>query len=264
MSPPQLKIVALGSSFAAGPRIEPVENRAAGRSARNYPHLVAEALGAQLTDATVSGATTETILRTPQRAFGTRFPPQIEAVDADTDIVTVTAGGNDLGYLGGIMGTSLGRSLSRHVLTRRFGRRLLAQDRRPTAEMIASATSGLVEICAEVRRRSPEARVILVGYLPIFDPEPNPAVTARFSPDEIDVFREVAQQLADVYAEAARRSGAEIVPAASLEAGHGVGSATPWVNDVQPFPGAGSFHPNAAGMQALADAVLEVIERPRA
>ena len=32
-----------------------------------------------------------------------------------------------------------------------------------------------------------------------------------------------------------------------------------------PFPAvAGSFHPNAAGMQALADAVLEIIERPRA
>ena len=229
MSPPQLKIVALGSSFAAGPRIEPVENRAAGRSARNYPHLVAEALGAQLADATVSGATTETILRTPQRALGTRFRPQIEAVDTGTDIVTVTAGGNDLGYLGGIMGTTLGHSLSR-FLTRRFGRRLLSQDRRPTAEMVASATNGLVEITAEVRRRSPEARVILVGYLPIFDPEPNPAVTARFSPAELDVFREVAQQLADVYADAARRSGAEIVPAASLEAGHGVGSASPWVN----------------------------------
>jgi hypothetical protein len=43
--------VALGSSMAAGPRIRPSADGApfaAGRSARNYPHLVAEKLGLNL------------------------------------------------------------------------------------------------------------------------------------------------------------------------------------------------------------------------
>ncbi len=95
-----LRMVALGSSFAAGPGIEPVVDRAAGRSGRNYAHLVATRLGASLVDATVSGATTETVLRARQRVGLRTFPPQIELVTADADLVTVTAGGNDLGYLG--------------------------------------------------------------------------------------------------------------------------------------------------------------------
>ena len=51
-------LAALGSSFAAGPGIEPVADRLAMRSARNYAHIVAARLGLRLTDLTVSGATT--------------------------------------------------------------------------------------------------------------------------------------------------------------------------------------------------------------
>src|SRR3569623_115027 len=67
-------LVALGSSFAAGPGIEPVADAGAMRAARNYPHLLAERLGAELTDLTVSGATTGTILSKAQRTLrGARF-----------------------------------------------------------------------------------------------------------------------------------------------------------------------------------------------
>src|SRR6185312_3803696 len=47
------RYVALGSSMAAGPGIRPRAAgapRRAGRSARNYPHLVAEQLSLDLTD----------------------------------------------------------------------------------------------------------------------------------------------------------------------------------------------------------------------
>jgi hypothetical protein len=55
-------VVALGSSFAAGPGIDPILDRAAGRSGRKYPHLLADRLGAGITNLAVSGATTGTIL----------------------------------------------------------------------------------------------------------------------------------------------------------------------------------------------------------
>ena len=60
--------------------IQPMEDRAAGRSARNYPHLLAQRLGARLTDLTVSGATTATILDTPQRILRHVFPPQLQGL----------------------------------------------------------------------------------------------------------------------------------------------------------------------------------------
>ena len=97
-------LVALGSSFAAGPGIEPVADLAAMRSERNYPHLLAERLGAGLIDLTVSGATTANIIDTPQQvANGAVFAPQLEGIPLGADVVTVTAGGNDLGFVAALL-----------------------------------------------------------------------------------------------------------------------------------------------------------------
>jgi lysophospholipase L1-like esterase len=97
-------IAALGSSFAAGPGIEPIADPTAVRSERNYAHQLAERLGARLVDLTVSGATTANILDTPQQMVsGHVYPPQIDGVPADADVVTITAGGNDLQFAGAML-----------------------------------------------------------------------------------------------------------------------------------------------------------------
>lgn len=257
-------MVALGSSFAAGPGIDPMEDRGAGRSTRNYPHIVAEQLGAQLVDATVSGATTATILESAQRIGRRRFAPQIEAVAADTDLVTVTAGGNDLDYLGGVMATAVLQQLWRRRLTRPVARRLRA--RRPlvavSPQQQEAATTGVTTIVAAVRDRAPGARVVLVDYLPIFTDEFVPGASGPFRAGEVDHFRGVASALSAVLRSAAARSGADLVPASAFSQSHGLGSADPWVNDLQPLRRMGSsFHPNAAGMAAVADVVLECVQR---
>ncbi|MEO6794143.1 MAG: GDSL-type esterase/lipase family protein, partial [Mycobacterium sp.] len=92
------RYVALGSSMAAGPGIRPAvagAPRASGRSARNYPHLVADALNLDLVDVTFSGATSAHLLT--ERQLGA--PPQVEALDGSETLVTVTIGGNDVGYV---------------------------------------------------------------------------------------------------------------------------------------------------------------------
>ena len=92
------RYVAMGSSFAAGPGISPraaASPRRAGRSSGNYAHLVARPLGLDLHDVTYSGATTGDILR-PSAAGQ---PAQLDAVTPDTRLVTITAGGNDVGFL---------------------------------------------------------------------------------------------------------------------------------------------------------------------
>ena len=76
------RYVALGSSMAAGPGIQPTvagSPLAAGRSTRNYPHLVANARNLDLVDVTFSGATTAHLLT--ERQLGT--PPQIEALSRE-------------------------------------------------------------------------------------------------------------------------------------------------------------------------------------
>ncbi len=96
--------------MAAGPGIPP---RAAGsprlamRSARNYPHLVADELGLDLVDVTYSGATTAHVLREEQNGA----PPQVTALHGDETLVTITIGGNDVWYVPGLYAASLPRPL---------------------------------------------------------------------------------------------------------------------------------------------------------
>ena len=102
------RYVALGSSMAAGPGIRPRAAGApfaAGRSARNYPHLVAERLSLDLVDVTFSGATTAHVLADRQRGV----PPQVAALDGSEALVTITIGGNDVGYIPLLMAASLPR-----------------------------------------------------------------------------------------------------------------------------------------------------------
>lgn len=92
------RYVALGSSMAAGPGLWP--RAATSRCSRcvrtrNYPHLVAQRCGLDLIDVTYSGATTANILTRPQHGA----PPQVTALDGSEQVVTVTIGGNDVGYV---------------------------------------------------------------------------------------------------------------------------------------------------------------------
>jgi lysophospholipase L1-like esterase len=258
------RMVALGSSFAAGPGIAPVQDRAAGRSACNYPHLVAQGLGAHLTDATMSGATTATILDTPQRVGVRRFPPQVAAVSTDADLVTVTAGGNDLGYLGGVVATALLGTLQRHRLTRPVAHRV--QARRPlaavTAEQEQAVTDGLVRVVEAVRDRAPKARVVLVDYLPIFTDDVAISSGGPFRNSEVWHFRGVAAALSRAIRAASTQTGADLVPASAFQHSHGASTSEPWVNGLQPVRHfSSSFHPTAAGMAVVADAVLAQLER---
>ena len=103
----RLVVAALGSSFAAGPGIEPIADQVAMRSARNYAHLFADRVGAELVDLTVSGASTANVVDTPQQTMtGQTLPPQIDGVPVDADIVTITAGGNDLQFAGAMLYTA--------------------------------------------------------------------------------------------------------------------------------------------------------------
>src|SRR3984957_20546701 len=102
------RYVALGSSMAAGPGIRPSAAGApfgAGRSARNYAHLVAERLKFDLIDVTFSGVTTAHVLAGRQRGA----QPQIQALDGSEELVTITIGGNDVGYVPLLMAATVPR-----------------------------------------------------------------------------------------------------------------------------------------------------------
>lgn len=256
-------LVALGSSFAAGPGIEPIADAGAMRSARNYPHLLAEQLGAELTDLTVSGATTQTILSKSQRTLrGARFAPQIEGVPADADLATVTIGGNDLKYMAGLIGTSFVGQVRRLPIVGGLTSSVLANLTlpRPSADAIDRVTRGMVTITEQLRARATGVRVVLVDYFTIVGPDARPSAELPLRRAEIEQFRVIGQSLAGAFAAAADHSGADLVRISELSASHGLGSSDPWLVGFGRNGGIAPYHPNAAGMKAAASAIASFLD----
>jgi lysophospholipase L1-like esterase len=161
------RYVALGSSMAAGPGIRPRAADAprwSGRSARNYAHLVAERLtlepGVDFVDVTFSGATTAHVLTDHQHGR----PPQITALDGTEGLVTVTIGGNDVGYVPLLMAASLPRAARRLPLLGGPISELLDRDTRDRA--LAAVVDSLCAVGHALRRRAPGARIFFVDYSP--------------------------------------------------------------------------------------------------
>lgn len=246
---------ALGSSFAAGPGLPPTEDRAAMRSGANYAHILAERLGASLVDLTVSGATTATVLHDRQWTLTSRFDPQLAGVPANADLVTITAGGNDLKFIGSLVKAAITSRLKRHVLLRPVGALLgRAETREATDSDIERAAAGLSAIVDGVRTRAPGAKVILVDYLTVLGPDSAKGTGVPFTDQEIDVFTKTQAGLQAAFMTAAAESGADLVQASSLSRDHGLGSAEPWVFGYRgPRRLGATFHPNQLGMNAIAE-----------
>jgi len=250
------RYVALGSSMAAGPGIRPSAAGApfrSGRSARNYAHLVAERLNLDLVDVTFSGATTAHVLVDRQRSA----EPQIQALDGTEELVTITIGGNDVGYVPLLMAASLPAVVRRLPPFAAGLRELLDPDAREKA--LDGIGAALHAVGTAVRQRSPRARVVFVDYLTLLPPDGEAATP--LSVEHANLGRVVARRLADATAEAAQGTGCELVRAGQASRNHHGWSADPWaVAAGLPLPWRPApFHPNAAGMRAVAGLILEQI-----
>jgi lysophospholipase L1-like esterase len=255
------RYVALGSSMAAGPGIRPRAKGApffAGRSARNYPHLVADRLGLELVDVTYSGATTANVLA--QRQPGA--PPQIDALDGTEDLITVTIGGNDVGYVPLLFAAGLPRFV--HALPL-FGSRLADRlDASARERALVEVAESLRNVGRSLRQRSPEARVFFVDYLTLLPPAGTAA--PPLSDADAAMGRRVADELARATAQAAADTGCGLVRAAEHSVDHHAWSDDPWTTGIGvPLPGRPApLHPNAAGMAAVADLVIAQVSGPGA
>lgn len=247
-------VVALGSSFAAGPGIQPQAMKAAGRSERNYAHLLATRLDAKLTDLTVSGATLRNVLSEPQVYFGHQFEPQVASLPSDVDIVTITGGGNDLDYISGIIraelkSTYLGRFISWLSPTSSITEPLSVED----------LAGLLIAIIDKIRETSPRCQIYLVEYLSLLGPQTRPNIDVSLDMSQIEKFRAVATKLQAAYKLAAEERGECIViKVGDNSQDHALGSEEPWVEGFSVgvlLTRKAPFHPNARGMEAVASMI---------
>ena len=255
------RYVALGDSYAAGPLI-PTTDLAGGcaRSDHNYGHLLADALDVtDFVDVTCSGATTRDLTHV-QRTFGdARIPPQMRAVTADTSLVTLTIGGNDLDLFSTLVRTCTqlrssdpqGSPCARRLTTR-------GPDLDQAVATISRNVSGVLRA---IRRKAPDAKVLLVGYLRLV-PDRGSCVGLPLAAGDYAEGRRISQGLDRALRQAARRTGTTFVDMYSASAGHDICAGTPWVNgNVTVREKALAYHPFAAGMRADAREVLRALGR---
>ncbi len=251
------RYVALGSSMAAGPGIAPRDTTAplrAARSAANYPHLVAHRLGLDLVDVTYSGATTANVLTDPQHGA----PPQIDALDGSEALVTITIGGNDVGYVPLLTAAALPHAVRALPLLGDRVREMVDPTARDRA--LVEVADALKKVGREARSRAPRARVVFVDYLTLLPPAGEDA--SPLSGVDAALGRRVAATLERLTGEAADATGCDVVRASEASRTHHAWSADPWTTKPsrcglpipgRPFPA----HPTAAGMRAVADLVVD-------
>lgn len=255
--------VALGDSYTSSPLTGPSAGPPPGclRSTNNYPHLVAERTGAQLTDVSCSGAKTRDF-SAPQNVQGGPNPPQYDALEADTQLVTVGIGGNDIGF---------GEIVRACVSPTPFGTpcrdRYTHGDHDELAARIDDLGGRLDDVLAEVHRRAPDARVLLVGYPSILPAEgPGCYPVVPYTAGDVEYLRGVLSHLNETIADAASGGDATYVDTATPTVGHDVCTppGTRWIEGIVPTAPAAPVHPNALGAAALSRAVLATLGVPAA
>lgn len=240
--------VSMGSSFAAGLGIAPYAEGAparCARSTRNYARQLAALRGLALVDAGCSGATTAALL-----APWGELPAQIDSVTPDTRLVTLTVGGNDIGYVGGLFGASCRARSEPNCQT---------ETTATEADYVALKTA-MTKLVAEIRGRAPKAVVAFVQYPAVLPPTGVCAATP-LSDTSAAAARAKAARLAKITAEVAREGGALLIAADRFSQGHDACAAEPWMNGYPAPPGAVPYHPNLAAMTAIAEALDAALPR---
>jgi len=244
---PDGEYVALGSSFAAGIGLGPPAPDSPVqclRTTAGYPARVAKRTGLRLVDMTCSGSTSDHILDGGQLLLG----PQLAAIGPEARLVTITSGGNDVGYIGDLMAASG----SMGGLVGWLNGPIRSAADRPYDRV----TANLHRIIRQVRIKAPEAKIVVVSY-PAILPEAGNCDATGVSDAQAQISRDVAERLAEATRKAAQTLGAVLVDMAALSKGHDVCSDQPWTNGA--FPSSGTaFHPNTAGSAAIASSVVRV------
>lgn len=248
----ELSMVALGDSSAAAPLVGWQSSWDCLRSSSNWPALAAQELGATLTDVTCSGATTADLTG---RRFG-YIPAQLDAVKADTDIVTIAIGANDLN-LGATVPSCM------NPLPEPAGVACTTWQQDNTDSQLAVVAPKIAAAVQKIHQKAPAAQVYLVSYMHYWDDGGCYPTDPIWDGDTVwlqSIFTRVNTTLRNV----AQANGATYVDLDTPSTGHGtcadpLAPGEKWVEGLVPTSQAMSYHPNQAGNTAAGHLVAAAI-----
>jgi lysophospholipase L1-like esterase len=223
---------ALGDSYGSGFGVPPYQE--CGRSEAAYAVQIDGRMRIDLDDfAACAGATTASLTAT-----------QLGALDDETDLVTVSIGGNDIGWGQVVAACVVGSD---------------AQCDRAvslTTGVIRDVLPGLLDATyAQISAGAPGAHVVVTGYPRLFSPEYGAYVQA--SPAEQQAMNDGADLLNTVLAQQAAEHGFQFVDVTTRFLDHGANAPEPWILGLTD---PGLFHPNLSGYRAYAAAVTSSLD----
>ena len=246
--------VALGDSYAAmGSR----DTQHSGpeecfRSGDNYPTLLAEDEHIEnFVDATCASAVTQdvTSVRTGDEGF---IPAQIDSITEDIDLVTISIGGNDIGFpeIAGCFQEAAAAGTESDCASR-FP---------DNNELFGAAPEMLFHTYSSIQNKAPGADVFVTGYLPLIT-ENGDCPDAGFISDED---REWAVSLTNELNELISKIASElhftfVLPEEAAEHTVCAEPSQRWTDVSGVETGAYPMHPTALGQEAMAQAISEAI-----
>ncbi|HST82763.1 MAG TPA: SGNH/GDSL hydrolase family protein [Kineosporiaceae bacterium] len=212
--------VALGDSYSSGVGTSGLSGLCL-QSQQSYAPQWAEAHQvSSFSFAACAGAVTDNV-----RDF------QIWALNSRTDAVTITIGGNDVGFASAMITCTFGSTAS--CLD-------AVDDGRDYAQ--TTLIGDLDATYAAIHRRAPNAKVYVLGYPRLFEETSCPG---GLSLTKRRALNQAADELSDLIAGRVGAAGFTYVDVRGAFAGHGICGSTPWINNFSVSVNA--FHPNAAG-----------------
>jgi lysophospholipase L1-like esterase len=247
----------LGDSYTAGPLI-PLQVAPYGclRSDHNYPHLLAPRLDLPLRDVSCSGAQTDDMFNEQGVTPGPN-PPQLDALDGATRIVTLGIGGNDIGFTG-----ILTDCAAVNPTTTPCQDKYVVNGRDELRERIAATAPKVAKVVQAIHQRARLAKVYVLGYLPIL-PESGlgcwPLLPIAFN--DVPYLRGIHKDLNAMLAAVAGHNAATYIDVYSPSIGHDACQlpVNRWVEPVIPASPAAPVHPNLFGEMAYADIIAAAL-----
>jgi lysophospholipase L1-like esterase len=252
-----LRYVAMGDSYSAASGVLPPDLTAPVaclRSTRNYPHVIARETGAVLTDVTCGAAQT-------QHFAGAQYPgvaPQLYALRPDTQLVTMTIGGNDNNtFISAVIrcgAAGLSTVGQGSPCKNRYGAEF-------TDDIRTKTYPAVVQALRAVRTKAPRARVAILGYPWLLPPRTGCFDKMPIAAGDVTYVRSIQATLNDAIRRAAAATGATYVDLGTVSEGHDACQAigVRWVEPVLQGTNPVVVHPNALGEANMAARTMQVL-----
>ena len=224
------------------------------RSLGNYPHVIAAATGAHLTDVTCGGADTGDYVAEQYPGVA----PQLDALAPDTQLVTMTIGGNDSGvFLDSIVQCGAAG-------TSTLGTGSPCKDRYGSSfeDTIRNTTyPALVDTLRAVRAEAPRAKVAILGYPWILPSSGGCFDRMPVAVGDVPYLRSLQTTLNDAVRRAAAATGVTYVDMNRVSEGHDACQplGVRWIEPVLQGTNPVVVHPNALGERGMAAQAMRVL-----